>query len=62
MIIRMDQPLANDHPDQPALVNDHLDWTSLSQMIIWMDQPLANDHPMDRPLANDHPDGPASCK
>ena len=35
MIIRIDRPFANDHPDQPGLL----------QMIIWMDGPLANDHP-----------------
>ena len=35
MIIKIVRPFANDHPDQPGLL----------QMNIWMDGPLPNDHP-----------------
>ena len=52
MIILMDRPLANDHPDGLASCKWSSRWTGLLKMII-----LIN-----RPLANDHPDGPASCK
>ena len=52
MIIWMDRPLANDHPDRLAFQKWSSRWLGLLQMIIWMD----------RPLANDHPDGLASCK
>ena len=72
MIIRMDWPLANDHPDGPASCKWSSELAGLLQMIIWMDQPFANDHldgpascmiiRMDQPLANDYPDGLAYCK
>ena len=52
MIIRMDLPFANDHPDGPASCNWSSGWTGLLQIIIGMD----------RPLANDHSDWPAFCK
>ena len=52
MIIPMDRPLTNDHPDGPASCKRSSGGTSLLQMIIRME----------RPLANDHLDGPASCK
>ena len=52
MIIWIDRPLANYHPDGRASCKLSSGWTGLLQMIIRMD----------RPLANDHPDGPASCK
>ena len=61
MIILMDRPLANDHPDGPASCKWSSRWTpsckwlpggtGLSQMILQMD----------RPLANDYPEVPASC-
>ena len=43
MIIRMDRPLANDHPDGPASCKQSSGWTRLLQKIIRMDRPLAND-------------------
>ena len=51
MILRMNRPLANDHPDGPASCKWPSRWTGLLQIIIQMD----------RPLANDHPDGPVAC-
>jgi len=52
IIIRIDQPLANNPLDQPASYKWSSGSTGLLRMIIWMDQPLANDHR----------NGPASCK
>ena len=51
-VMRMDQLLANEHPDGQAACKWSSRWTALLQMIIRMD----------RPLANDHPDRPAFCK
>ena len=50
MIILMDWPLANDHPDRPASCKWSSGLISLLQMLIRME----------RPLANDYQDGPAS--
>ena len=52
MIIRREQPLANDHPKGSASCKWSSRGTNLLQMIIWMD----------RPLANDHQEGLAYCK
>ena len=45
------QPLANDHPKDPAVCIWSSGGSGLLQLNIWRD----------RPLANDHPEGPASC-
>ena len=45
MIIRMDQPFANDHPDGPAFCKLSSVWAGLLQMIIWMAWPFANNLP-----------------
>ena len=47
MIIRRIRPLANDHPEDPALCKWSSGGYSHLQMIIWRDRPLANDHPED---------------
>ena len=52
MIIRTDQPLANDHLDWSAFCKCSSGWNDLLQMIIRMV----------RPLSNGHTDQPASCK
>ena len=52
MIIRIDWPLANDHPDGPASCK----WSSRSTGLLQMLSQI------DLPLANDHPEGRASCK
>ena len=45
MVIRIDWPLANDHPDGPASCKWSSELAGLLQIIIQMDWPLANDHP-----------------
>ena len=45
MIIWMDRPLANDHPDGPASCKFSSGKTGLLQLIIQRIRPLANDHP-----------------
>ena len=62
MIILMDRPLANDHPDGPASCKLSSGETSLLQMVIRMDEPLANDNLDGLAFATDHLDGPAYCK
>ena len=52
MVIPVDLPLANDHPDGPASCKWSSGGASLLQTITMRDQPHANDHP----------DEPASCK
>ena len=52
MIIWMERPLANDHPDGLASCKWSSGWNGLLQMIFGIDWPLANDHL----------DGTASCK
>ena len=58
MIILMDRPLANDHPEWLASCKWSSVWISLLQMIDRIEWPLANDHP-DGSFSKYHPRFPS---
>ena len=62
MIIWINRPLANDHPDGPTSCKWSSGWTGLLQVIIPIDRLLQMIIQRVWPLANDHMEDTATCK